>query len=68
LILRWNRGGKFERFHQDGYELHKIADKETLFSTLEALINTIQAETDTEESVTSILNRVGVAPIFQRII
>jgi len=60
-------GGKFGRFHQDGYELFKIADKETLMEALEATIGLIRGEAIGEESLTSIINRVGVAPIFQKL-
>ncbi len=60
-------GGKFGRFHHDGYELFKIADKETLMKALEATVELIREESIGEESLTSILNRVGVAPIFQKL-
>jgi dissimilatory sulfite reductase (desulfoviridin) alpha/beta subunit len=60
-------GGKFGRFHQDGYELFKIADKETLMEALEATIKLIREEAIGEESLTSIINRVGVAPIFKKL-
>jgi dissimilatory sulfite reductase (desulfoviridin) alpha/beta subunit len=60
-------GGKFGRFHHDGYELFKIADKETLMKSLEATIDLIREESIGEESLTSIINRVGVAPIFQKL-
>ena len=60
-------GGKFGRFHHDGYELFKMADKETLIDALEATIELIREESIGEESLTSIINRVGVAPIFQKI-
>ena len=60
-------GGKFGRFHQDGYELFKITDKEMLIKALEATIALIREEAIGEESLTSIINRVGVAPIFQKL-
>jgi len=60
-------GGTHGRFHQSGYELFKIANKETLFRALEATIEFIRKESLGEESLTSIINRVGVAPIFQTI-
>jgi len=60
-------GGKFGRFHSDGYELFKMADKETLFRVLEATIGFIRENTIGEESLTSIIHRVGVAPIFKKI-
>ena len=59
-------GGKFGRFHHDGCELFKIADKETLMKALESTIELIREESIGEESLASILNRVGVAPIFQK--
>jgi len=59
-------GGKFGRFHQDGYEIFKIADKDTLFKSLEALVATIREAAATEESVTSILNRVGIAGLLDK--
>ncbi len=59
-------GGKFGRFHQDGYEIFKIADKDTLLRSLGALVETIRAAAATEESVTSILNRVGIDGLLDR--
>jgi len=60
-------GGSHGRFHQAGYELFKIANKETLFRALEASIELIREVSLGEESLTSIINRVGVAPIFQKL-
>jgi copper chaperone CopZ/Pyruvate/2-oxoacid:ferredoxin oxidoreductase delta subunit len=60
-------GGKFGRFHHDGYELFKITDKETLMKSLEATIELIKGESMGEENLTSILNRVGVAPVFEKL-
>jgi ferredoxin len=60
-------GGKFGRFHQNGYEILRIADKDTLFMSLEALVASMREAADTEESVTSVLNRVGVAELIGRI-
>ena len=60
-------GGSFGRFHQVGYELFKMANKETLFRALEASIEFIREGSLGEESLTSIINRLGVAPIFQKI-
>lgn len=59
-------GGKFGRFHQLGTQLFRIGDKETLMDALEATITTIKEEAVGHEDITSIVNRVGVAPIFQR--
>ena len=60
-------GGASGRFHQTAYELFKIANKETLFRTLEACIELIREESLDEESLPSVINRVGVAPIFQKL-
>ncbi len=60
-------GGSHGRFHQVGYELFKMANKETLFRALEASIELIREDTLGEESLTSIINRVGVAPLLQKI-
>lgn len=59
-------GGKFGRFHREGTELFREADKETLMKALEATINTIKEEAVGHEDITSIVNRVGIAPIFRR--
>jgi dissimilatory sulfite reductase (desulfoviridin) alpha/beta subunit len=60
-------GGSSGRYHQLGYELFKIANKETLFRALEASIEFIREESLGEEHLPSIINRLGVAPIFQKI-
>ncbi len=60
-------GGARGRLHQVGHELFKIANKETLFRALEASIEFIREESLGEESLTSIINRVGVAPLIQKI-
>jgi hypothetical protein len=44
-----------------------MADKETLLRALEASIELIREESLGEESLTSIINRLGVAPLFQKI-
>ncbi len=59
-------GGKFGRFHQRGYEVFRIADKDTMMRSLEALVATIRESADTEESITSILNRVGVVKVLKK--
>jgi len=61
-------GGKFGRFHQVGYELYKMADLDTLMKAIEASIETIKEEAVGEESLTSIINRTGVLPIFEKLI
>ncbi len=60
-------GGSHGRFHQVGYELFKMANKETLFRALEASIELIREDPLGDESLTSIINRVGVAPLLQKI-
>jgi dissimilatory sulfite reductase (desulfoviridin) alpha/beta subunit len=60
-------GGHIGRFPQYGYVLFRMADKETLFRSLEASIELIREESLGEESLTSIINRLGVAPLFQKI-
>jgi dissimilatory sulfite reductase (desulfoviridin) alpha/beta subunit len=60
-------GGSTGRFHQPGHELFKLADKETLMKALESSIKTIKEQAVGEESLTHIINRVGVAPIYQKI-
>ncbi|RJQ40976.1 MAG: hypothetical protein C4555_00635 [Dehalococcoidia bacterium] len=59
-------GGMVGRFHQFGAELFKIVDKDTLMAALEASIKTLRDEARGYENLTKITNRVGVAPIFQR--
>jgi dissimilatory sulfite reductase (desulfoviridin) alpha/beta subunit len=59
-------GGKFGRFHREGSELFRQADKDSLMGALEATINTIKEESIGHEDITSIVNRIGVAPIFRR--
>ena len=60
-------GGSIGRFPQAGYVLFRMADKETMFRALEASIELIREESLGEESLTSIINRVGVVPILQKI-
>lgn len=61
-------GGKFGRFHQVGYELYKMANIDELMAAIEASIKTIKEEAVGEESLTSIINRIGVMPIFEKLI
>jgi hypothetical protein len=44
-----------------------MTNKETMFRALEAGIELIREESLDEESLTSIINRVGVAPILQKV-
>jgi len=60
-------GGARGRLHQVGHELFKIANKETLFRALEASIEFVREESLGEEGLTSIINRVGITPLIQRI-
>jgi len=60
-------GGRFGRFHRDGYMLFAIADKETLFRTLEASVELIREEAVGEETLDSIIKRLGAAPLFQKL-
>ncbi|MCX8126805.1 MAG: cation transporter, partial [Dehalococcoidia bacterium] len=61
-------GGKFGHFHQVGYELFKIADIDQVLVAIEATVRTIKEEALGEESLTSIINRVGVMPIFEKLV
>lgn len=61
-------GGKFGRFHQDGYEVFKLADKETLFKALEAAIELKREESIGEEPMSSIIRRVGIMPFFGKMV
>lgn len=60
-------GGSSGRHHKIAHELYKIADKDTLFKAVEAGINVIKEHAIGEESITSIVERVGVSPIFDKI-
>jgi dissimilatory sulfite reductase (desulfoviridin) alpha/beta subunit len=60
-------GGHIGRFPQYGQVLFRMADRETLFRALEASVELIKEESLGEESLTSIINRLGVAPLFQKI-
>ena len=60
-------GGRYGRFHQTGYELFRMTDKETMFRALAASIELIREESLGEENLASIINRVGVAPLLQKI-
>jgi len=60
-------GGSFGRVPQQGSVLFRMANKETFFRALEASIELIREESLGEESLTSIINRLGVAPLFQKI-
>lgn len=59
-------GGMVGRFHQFGTQLFLMADKSTLMAALEAGVKTLKDEAVGYENLTKVTNRVGIAPIFQR--
>lgn len=60
-------GGKLGRFHQHGFELFKMADRETLFQALTASVEFFLENAVGEETFTALLQREGLSPIYQRI-
>lgn len=60
-------GGAFGRHHKVGYEIYRVATEAELFSALEKSIQFIKEKAIGEESITSILTRTGIAPIFEKI-
>jgi len=60
-------GGRLGRFHQHGHELFKMADQALVLKALEATVETYLAGAAAEEHPSAFLNRVGLAPIYQRI-
>lgn len=60
-------GGRLGRFHQPGFTLFRIADKGTVIKALSAVISLIKDKATGEESITDIIKRLGVAPIYERI-
>lgn len=60
-------GGRLGRFHQPGFVLFRIADKSIVMKALEAVVTLIRDEAQGEESITDLFNRLGVAPIYERI-
>ncbi len=61
-------GGKFGRFHQEGYEVFKLADKDTLLRAIETAIEFKREESIGEEPLSSIVKRVGVLPFFRKLL
>jgi ferredoxin len=60
-------GGRLGRFHHAGFVLFRITDKATVMKALSAVISLINDEATGEESITDIVKRLGVAPIYERI-
>ena len=60
-------GGRGGRYHQPGFELFKMADRETLFKALEASVEYFLTNAIGQESFGALLNREGPSPIYQRI-
>ena len=60
-------GGGFGRHFKLGFEMFNVATEEELFKALEACIEHIRENARGEESITSILTRTGVAPVFRKI-
>jgi dissimilatory sulfite reductase (desulfoviridin) alpha/beta subunit len=60
-------GGHIGRIPQYGYVLFKMADKDTLFRSLEVCVELIREESIGAEGLGSIINRLGVAPLFKKI-
>ena len=60
-------GGSVGRNHQPGFELFKMADRETLFKALEASVEHFLTNAIGQESFGALLNREGPSPIYQRI-
>jgi anaerobic sulfite reductase subunit C len=59
-------GGKLGRFHQHGFELYKMTDRETLFKALTASAEFFLENAVGEETFTALLRREGLSPIYQR--
>jgi len=60
-------GGKLGRLHQRGFELYKMADRETLFKALEASVDFFLTRANGPKEFTALLRREGLSPIYQRI-
>jgi ferredoxin len=60
-------GGRLGRFHQPGFVLYRITDKETMLRALEAVVGLYRDEAVGEESVAELINRLGPAPFYERI-
>jgi len=60
-------GGRLGRFMQPAFVLFRITDKVTVMKALEAVVTLIRDEAKGEENISSLVKRLGVAPIYQRI-
>jgi len=60
-------GGRLGRFHQPGFVLFRITDKETVMRALEAVVTLYRDEAKGEESIADLIKRLGPAPFYQRI-
>lgn len=60
-------GGGFGRHFKMGFELFNVATEKELIKSIEACIEHIKENARGEESITSILTRTGVAPVFKKI-
>lgn len=60
-------GGRLGRFHQPGFVLFRFTDKATVMKALGAVTSLIKDKATGEESITDIIKRLGVAPIYERI-
>ncbi|GEM_PF-3861723 len=60
-------GGRLGRFHQPGFALFRITDKETMMRALEAVVTLYRDEARGEESIADLIKRLGPAPFYQRI-
>ncbi|MEW6142712.1 MAG: 4Fe-4S binding protein [Chloroflexota bacterium] len=60
-------GGRLGRFHQPGFVLFRITDKETMMRALEAVVTLYRDEAVGEESIADLIKRLGPAPFYQRI-
>ena len=60
-------GGGFGRHFKLGYEIFRNASEEELFNAIESCISIIKEKAVGEESITAILTRTGIAPVFEKI-
>ena len=62
-------GGGFGRFARYGTELFKITDEEKIYPVLEACVDIIKKEWNTqhEDHFTFVLGRTGISPIFEHL-
>jgi len=60
-------GGRLGRFHQPGFVLFRLTDKQTMMNALGAVIGLIHDEAQGEENLSELMKRLGPAPLYQRI-